>query len=44
MKISTPPARMPVFERLYERPFAHCATLMDIGDGELMTVWMGAVS
>jgi predicted neuraminidase len=32
---------MPVCEHLYDRPFAHCATLMEIGDGELMTSWMG---
>lgn len=39
--ISPPQVSMPVFDRMYERPFAHCATLTDIGGGELMTAWMG---
>lgn len=33
--------KMPVFERLGERPFAHCATLMDRADQGLVTIWMG---
>lgn len=33
--------KAPVFEQLYERPFAHCATLADLGSEGLMTVWMG---
>jgi predicted neuraminidase len=33
--------KMPVFDRLDEQPFAHCATLIDLGDAGLMTVWMG---
>ncbi len=30
-----------VFERLYDRPFAHAATLIDLGDAGLLTTWMG---
>ncbi|MBK8021275.1 MAG: exo-alpha-sialidase [Chloroflexi bacterium] len=33
--------KMPVFDRLMDRPFAHCATLVDLGDAGLMTAWMG---
>ena len=33
--------KKPVFEQLYDRPFAHCATLMELANGDLMTVWMG---
>ena len=33
--------KTPVFERLYERPFAHCATLIDRGDDGLLCAWMG---
>ncbi len=33
--------KAPVFERLSDRPFAHCATLVDLGEAGLMTVWMG---
>ncbi len=33
--------KMPVFEQLYDRPFAHCAMLNDLGEAGLMTVWMG---
>jgi len=33
--------KTPVFERLDDRPFAHCATLTDLGDAGLITVWMG---
>lgn len=40
-EMSLPKLQMPVFDRLYDRPFAHCATLMELDDGDLMTVWMG---
>jgi predicted neuraminidase len=33
--------KMPVFTQLYDQPFAHCATLTDLGDAGLMAVWMG---
>lgn len=33
--------KTPIFERLSERPFAHCATLIDLGEAGLMTAWMG---
>ncbi len=35
--------KMPVFDRLDEQPFAHCATLTDLGAAGLMTVWMGGM-
>ena len=30
----------PVFQQLDDRPFAHCATLMELNNGDLMTAWM----
>lgn len=33
--------KTPIFERLSERPFAHCATLIDLGDAGLLAAWMG---
>lgn len=33
--------KMPVFERLSDRPFAHCAALADLGEAGLAAVWMG---
>lgn len=33
--------KTPVFERMVDRPFAHCATLVDLGASGLSTVWMG---
>lgn len=31
----------PVFGQLFDRPFAHCATLTDLGDEGLIVIWMG---
>jgi predicted neuraminidase len=33
--------KTPIFERLSDRPFAHCATLADLGSAGLMACWMG---
>jgi predicted neuraminidase len=33
--------KAPIFEQLSDRPFAHCATLTDLGDAGLMSIWMG---
>lgn len=33
--------KRPVFERLPDRPFAHCATLVTLPDGSLLTAWFG---
>lgn len=33
--------KAPIFAQLDERPFAHCATLTDLGDAGLMAIWMG---
>lgn len=32
--------QFPIFEQLYDRPFAHCATLMELQNGDLMAAWM----
>ena len=33
--------KAPVCDRLDDRPFAHCATLTDLAEAGLLTVWMG---
>lgn len=33
--------KTPVFQRMSDRPFAHCSTLTDLGDAGLMVIWMG---
>ncbi len=33
--------KMPIFERLPDRPFAHCATLAQLPDGALLAAWFG---
>ncbi len=33
--------RTPVFEQMIDRPFAHCATLTDLGEAGLIVIWMG---
>ena len=35
--------KAPIFAQLDERPFAHCATLTDLGDAGLMAIWMASV-
>lgn len=33
--------KKPIFEQLYERPMAHCATLTQPDDGTLLAAWFG---
>lgn len=33
--------KTPVFARMPDRPFAHCATLVELPDGTLLCAWMG---
>ena len=33
----------PLFERLYDRPMAHCATLIALPDGRLLAAWFGGL-
>lgn len=33
--------KQPVFEQLYDRPLAHCATLAQLPDGALLAAWFG---
>lgn len=34
-------SKFPIFQKLGDRPFAHCATLTDLGDAGLIVIWMG---
>lgn len=33
--------KQPVFQQLYDRPMAHCATLTQLADGTLLAAWFG---
>ncbi len=34
-------SKAPLFDRLDERPFAHCSTLTNLGEAGLLVIWMG---